>query len=188
MVTPTPNDTEPLAVRRGDTSKWYRSSGELDASTWSITYGFVKKDETAVTVAGVADFARWLITITPAVSALLAVGTWHWSASIDDATDRYTVATGALVVEPDFLTDTDVDPRSFAQRMVDLLEIRHENRAPNDIVASSFEAASITVMSDGEAREQLQFWRRRVATERSHRQTQEGRGNRGKIQSRFISR
>lgn len=158
--------SESLSIIRGDSAKWTRYVSDYLAPDWVLTYSFVRQGFATVQhVATDAGNGKHQLALTPAQTAALDVGAWYWGATVTDSTDRYTIGRGSVVLEPDYATDTGFDPRSFAQRMVDILRARLEKRAASDVVAQSAEGFSLSVMSDGDARAQLQYWERRLQVE-----------------------
>lgn len=115
---------EPTEFTVGETVKWTRSWGDYPASTWTLNYYFRgKKDsealdgDTSFDVLAVADGDEFDVTLSNAVTAVLAPGTYYWEARVDDGSEYKVVDSGRLIVKPGLeFQAAGYDGRSWARK------------------------------------------------------------------------
>lgn len=119
---------EPTRIVAGDTASWSTQLGDYPASSgWVLTYYLSKVAAAAapITVTSTASGAEHLITIAATTTAGYAVGTYHWTAVVTKASERYTVGTGTLEVAPD--PSASHDPRTHAEKCLASIETALES-------------------------------------------------------------
>jgi len=122
MAQTVPN-CEPTRITAGDTIAWTRSLADFPASAgWVLSYrlinALVKIDITAA--ASGDDHA---VSVSAATSAGYTSGKYAWQAVVTKTTERYTVGTGALVIDPNLAAEASgYDTRSSAQKCLDDLD------------------------------------------------------------------
>lgn len=127
MAIPT---NEPQSARAGDTWKWTRTLDDYPAGTWTLKYRFKNAAgyfEIVATPSG-TDHA---VTVAAATTAGYVAGSYTWMAWVEAGSEKYTVDTGTLTVDPDYRASTAAyDGRSHAQKMLDAIEAWLEARDP----------------------------------------------------------
>lgn len=129
-------ETEPRAIRAGDTLVFRRSFEHYPAPTWTLTYTLVN-GSARYTFAATADGADHLVSVAMATTAQWAAGAYDWVATVTDGTSRFEVSRGRITVRPDI--GEAVDLRSHARKALDAIEAVLESRASKD--QESFEIA-----------------------------------------------
>jgi hypothetical protein len=152
---------EPTKLVAGDAAKWTKNLPQyLPADGWVVTYAIVKAGvRYAVTASDNGDGTH-LVSVTAATTALWEPGAYHWQAYATKASERYTVAAGALTVVANFAAGA-ADGRSHVARTLDALEAVLEGRASSDQLAYSIGGRSISKMTP----EQLLTWRDKYRAE-----------------------
>ena len=158
--------TEPRSFVQGAKVEWTRSLTDFPASTWTLTYTF-RSDSHDFTVTATADGDTHAATITAAVTADIPAASYAWQAiASDGAGDVKAVDAGILTVEKDLANvETGFDPRSWARRMLDLIEARLEGTADRDDLSYSTEGLSVSRYSPDQLEERRSFYRRIVVRE-----------------------
>lgn len=130
---------EPLSLRAGDTWKWTRTLDDYPAPTWVLKYRF-KNATSYFEITAAASGTDHAVTVTAASTAAYAAGTYTWMAWVEGgSSEKYTVDTGTLVIDPDYRASTAAyDGRSHAKKMLDAIEAWLEAR---DIAVAEYEIA-----------------------------------------------
>lgn len=95
---------EPSRIVAGDTASWTTQLGDYPASAgWVLTYYLSKLggSTTPITFAATASGDAHLVTVSAATTSAWAVGTYHWTAVVTKAAERFTIGRGALEIAPD---------------------------------------------------------------------------------------
>ena len=131
-MTTIPN-TEPVKIIAGDSVSWRKSLSEYPASDgWVLKYA-LRGGGSAIDLIAAADGDDHLITITAAISAAYVAGDYTWTSFVTKTTERYTISTGPLTIEPDPVGQAaDVDLRSHAKIVLDAIDAVLEGRATTD--------------------------------------------------------
>lgn len=115
-------DTEPDVFDAGDTVQWRKNAGDYPPPTWTLKYSFVSKSGVFAATAA-DDNGNYLITLTPAETAIIVPDLYRWNATVTDGAARHTIATGTTRVNADLAaTASAADTRSHARQMLDALE------------------------------------------------------------------
>jgi len=134
-------DNEPLSLRAGDTWKWTRTLDDYPAGTWTLKYRF-KNAAGGFEITAAASGTDHAVTVAAATTAAYASGSYAWMAWVEGgSSEKYTVDTGVLVVDPDYRTGTAtaaLDDRSHARKMLDAIETWLESR---DSAVAEYEIA-----------------------------------------------
>lgn len=121
---------EPLSLRAGDTWKWTRTLDDYPAGTWTLKYRF-KNAADYFEIVAAASGTDHAVTVAAATSATYAAGRYTWMAWVEAGTEKFTVDTGTLEVNPDYRASTAAyDGRSHARKMLDAIEAWLEARDP----------------------------------------------------------
>ena len=122
---------EPSSLRAGDTWKWTRTLADYPAGTWTLKYRFKNATAYFEIVAGTSGTDH-LVSVAAATTAAYAAGSYTWMAWVEGgSSEKYTVDTGTLAVDPDYRASTAAyDGRSHARKMLDAIEAWLEARDP----------------------------------------------------------
>ena len=133
---------EPLAFNKGDTVKWAKNLPDyLPSDGWVLKYSFANSGASnTITCTDNGDGSH-LATIDKTTSAAFAAGHWNWQAYVESATERFTVAEGAIEVLAAMTAAT--DGRSHARIVLDNIEAYLENSS--NITAASYSIAGRTL-------------------------------------------
>lgn len=121
---------EPKLLHAGDSVAWSRElpSYPVDAG-WSVRYVFSGPDRHVVEAHG---GPLYRVELGAEQTRDWAAGLYRWVLLAQNGTQRVTVATGEIQVDPNLETAEPSDARSHAQRMLALIEAALERRIPKD--------------------------------------------------------
>lgn len=158
--------TEPQRFIQGALVEWTRSLTNFPASAWTLTYTFVSPTH-QFTVVATADGNTHSAAISAAASLDVPAGEYAWQAVADDgALDLKEIDAGFLLVRRRFSEEADgFEVRSFAARMLALIEARLEGTADRDDLSYSTEGLSVSRYSPEQLEERRAFYRRIVVHE-----------------------
>lgn len=158
--------TEPARFTQGEKVEWTRSLSNFPASSWTLTYTFISPSHT-FTVVATASGDSHAAVITAAISIDIPAEEYQWQALADDgAGDVKEIDGGFLLVIRRFSEESEgFDTRSFARRMLELIEARLEGTADRDDLSYSTEGLSVSRYSPDQLDERRAFYRRLVVTE-----------------------
>ena len=178
---------EPSSFVCGDTVQWTKSLSDFPATTYTLTYSFVK-DGKQFAVTGAASGTDYLMTILAATSAALTAGTYRWQAYATLSTARYPVGSGTTVVTPNFaVATTGYDDRTHVKKVLDALEAVILGKASNDQLATSINGHSLSKYSPAELITWRNQYRAFYAQEQKEERIAQGLGHSGKVRIRFLS-
>lgn len=124
---------QPPEIRSGDSITWRaQAPGYPVEDGWSLRYAL--RGPHAIDIDGIegAD-GDYLIEVESADSSNWPPGWYRWIAYVVAGTQRQTLATGDLEIQPNLLAiEAPEDMRSHARRMLDLIEAALEKRIPKD--------------------------------------------------------
>lgn len=122
---------EPTSARAGDTWKWTRTLADYPAGAWTLKYRFKNATGYFEIVAGTSGTDH-LVSVAAATTANYTAGSYTWMAWVEGgSSEKYTVDTGTLTVDPDYRSGTAAyDGRSHARKMLDAIEAWLEARDP----------------------------------------------------------
>lgn len=115
--------TEPARVRAGDTVTWRKSFADYPASAgWTLYYRLInaagKFDITAT-----ADGDTHLVSVPKATTDDWTAGDYTLLAWVADGTDRVSLPTGRITVQPDLAAQAaGYDSRTQAKKMLDAVD------------------------------------------------------------------
>jgi len=161
MTNPLDNvqDGEPLSLVAGDTWTWQRSDlgADFPPAAYSLTYSMQREGNTTAptTFTATESGETYTVTVPAATTAVLAAGTWQWTAHAIRTADsaRVTVGSGIFTVKPNPAVAH--DPRSHAAKVLAAIEALIEGRATSDVSSYSIAGRSLTKLSIDE----LMSWR-----------------------------
>lgn len=183
-------DNEPSELRAGDTWKWTRTLGDYPASTpWTLKYRF-KNAAGGFEITASASGDGYSVTVTAAASAAYAAGSYDWIGWVEnsDASEKYTIDTGTLLVLPNLRSGTATaaqDVRSHAQTVLDAVEAVIENRATLDQEAYEIAGRSLKRTPLAELFKFRRLYRAEVRAEKQAEAIRNGTAVGGRIQFRI---
>ena len=159
--------TVPQTLIAGDTWQWDTELEDYPAPAWTLAWYFENKDGN-FTVATAAEGTAHRATLSAGESALIKPGGYLARATVHngDGGERYTVVDGAwITVKPDPGAATNIDHRSHARRVVEMIEAYLED--PTNVAASSYSLGgrSLSRWSRADLRVELDKYRREIAFE-----------------------
>lgn len=162
---------EALRVFAGDTVTWTRSiPGYSAADGFSAVYYLRNKENVYGPLVCSADGTTFTLAVSAADSAGWVAGVYAWTLFAKKGeTDRYLIDKGEITVDanPDSAAGQDV--RTFAQKMVDLLEelLTKVAATPHtNLSVSTSNSRSVTYKSLEEVSKELTRYRRQVRAEK----------------------
>lgn len=158
---------EPDGFVSGDRVRWTRSITVLGvlrdpADSWVLSYSLVSPD-TKLTLTGSDNGdGTHLIDLPAATTADYPPGVYAWQAYVSKTTDRFLVGKGSICIEPNFSALTSYDGRTWARRMLSLVEKMIEGKGSRtDVASHTLGGHSLTRYSPAE----LMEWRDRLRAE-----------------------
>lgn len=124
--------SEPARLRAGDTWKWTRTLADYPAPTWTLKYRF-KSSKGGFEVAAAAIGTDHAVTVAAATSGTFIADTYTWIAWVEAGSEKFTVGSGAVVIDPDYRSTgaaTPLDDRAHARKMLAAIESWLETRDP----------------------------------------------------------
>lgn len=153
---------EPEKVTRGDTVKWIISHGDyLAASGWTLSYALQKEggDGPAITITGTASGNSHLVEVSAGDSQVWLPGTYQWQKYFTNSGgERYSSGGGRIEIADNFAGGADVDPRSRARRILDLIDANWEKLANKQVVASTVDGIQLQFRSIQELKLERDYW------------------------------
>lgn len=138
MTAAIPTD-EPTRARAGDTWKWTRTLADYPASAWTLTYYLKHPTADRISIVATASGDDHSVTVAQNTSSTYTPGTWSWIASVDSGTEKHTVDTGTIIIEPDYRASTGaLDDRSHARKTLVAIEAWIEG---HDLAVAEYEIA-----------------------------------------------
>lgn len=139
-MAPTIPTTHPTVARAGDTWAWTASFADFPVSDdWVLSYALVSTsnatqapltwDPSYVT----DDGTRYTVTIPATITAALVAGGYRLTAFLTLSSQRFTVYTGALLVEADAATLAVGEGRTHSEKVLSYIEAVIEGRATADV-------------------------------------------------------
>jgi hypothetical protein len=142
---------EPDSVTAGDSVTWEISLPDYPASDgWALSYALISTT-TKIAIAAAASGADHLVTIAAAVSTTWKAGTYDWQAYVTKTTQRITVRSGRITIQPNFSTATPfkssarqileainaalLGTGTLTQRMTEINGKRIERHSPGELLA-----------------------------------------------------
>lgn len=115
---------EPERFRAGDTLTWRKSLDEFPAADgWTLHYRLINASA-RIDITATADGADHLVSVPAATSDDYVSGDYNWVSWVTSGTERHTVATGRITIQPDLaaVSAAGYDSRSAAKKTLDLVD------------------------------------------------------------------
>lgn len=115
---------EPKELRAGQTWRWRREDlSDYPADTWSLKYWFKRQGGTdKFSVEASADGTSFAVEVLASTTAAYVADDYTWVAEVTSGTEIFEVDRGTLKLLPRYNTDTALDDRSHAKKMLELVE------------------------------------------------------------------
>ena len=144
----------------GDTIRWMIQDAEHAVGTWTYTFRFANAAG-AFSKSGVDDGdGNHLFKFTPAQSASLAAGKFHWQLQLTDGSDVFTVARSSEAIEVVASMSAATDARSEAETNVEA--IRAMIAGKQDVASYEIAGRALSRFSWDELQQALTFWEQRL--------------------------
>lgn len=177
--------TEPLELSAGDRWQWRREDlSDYPASEWTLTYYF-KAATGSFSVTAIPDGDVFAVDEATTKTAVLAAGTYDWTAYVSKTGDRRRVDNGQLVVLADMAGNGDVDLRSHAVKTLAAIEAVLEGRASRDQESYSINGRSLSRTSLPDLIALRRTYRAEVIAEKQAADRAAGRAASGILKIRF---
>jgi hypothetical protein len=120
----------PAKFRAGDSLSFLDTLSEYPADeSWVLTY-VISDGASRYELTSTASGSDHQITKTPTNTAKWVAGSYKWVAYVSDGTDRHTIDSGWITIEPDLVNPT--DERNHVQKVLAAIEAVIEKRASMD--------------------------------------------------------
>jgi len=144
--------TEPSVFVAGDTLKFKRYfAGYPPADGWVLSYALVM-DSYRIGFSGSDNGDGYhLINVSASNTKDWKTGQYRWQAYVSKGSERYSVASGEMEIQPDFASRTDgYDARSHVKQVLDALEAVILKKASKDQLRYSIAGMTLEKMSPGD--------------------------------------
>lgn len=184
--------TEPVEIIAGDYIAWKRTDLGIDYPPASYTLSYIARSEGTparkISITAAADGDDYLVELASATTLEYTAANYHWTAYITRNSDsaRITIDTGIWTVRPDRASSAD-DPRTFARKMLALIETALLNRATNeqlDVLAYDLGIDASATRDPAKLLEHRTYWQRELVKENRKIAARKGNGG-SKIGVRF---
>lgn len=119
--------TEPARITAGDTIAWTKTLSAYPANDgWSLTYTLINSAGRIV-INATASGADHQVNVAAATSADYAAGVYLWQAHVQKSSDRFTIASGTIVVAPNLAAASTYDTRTSARKALDAVNAAMES-------------------------------------------------------------
>lgn len=119
--------TEPSRITAGDTASWLKSLSDYPASAgWVLTYTLINS-AAKITITATASGADHSVSVSAATSAGYTAATYTWHAAVALGSERYTVGTGSIVIDPNLAAASTFDTRSTAKKALEAVNLLLES-------------------------------------------------------------
>lgn len=187
MSAPIPTN-EPLELRAGMTWQWRRENlSYYPASSWTLTYWFKQLAAAGAkfSVQATADGDAHAVNVLAATTAGYTADDYSWVAVVTGgASEAYEVDRGTVKLLPKYGTDTALDDRSHARKMLDALEAMAESKASLDQLEYSIGTRQLKRLTPEEVVSWTNYYRSRVFAEDANQRARNGYGA-GRILTRL---
>lgn len=162
--------TEPTEITAGDTVSWTRSLPDyLPVNGWVLSY-ILLNSSGKITIRADADGETHSVEVTASTTAGWAAGRYAWQAIVVSGSERHTVGTGVIEIRPNYSTQTTLETRSQARRILAGLMDAYENYVTANggrghVAEYQIAGRSMKFRTAEEILQQIEHWKREVARE-----------------------
>lgn len=182
--------TEPDSFVVGDFVQWKRTDLSSDYPNDQYTASYVSRDAKGgsheFAVSGSASGDDYLFSILGSASSAFSGGRHRWQLEIvrNSDSERVVVDSGHWEIVVD-LDDSNVDPRSHAEIMVDKIQSILEGKADSDVEEYSVQGRSLKKMSYQELLDARKYYKQEVRSEKLKEMVKRGKGSSATIEVTF---
>lgn len=180
-----PKSYEPEKNTAGVTWTWKKTLTDYPASDWSLVYYLRRNGQTLTSFSGTADGDTHSVTVAASTTAAFVAGTYDFIGWVTKGTEKFEVFNSTLEVLPNPTNSSAYDPRSHAQKVLDLIEAAMEGRAENGIESYSIGGRSINKIPLQELRKLYERYADDVRREKQAERLLNGRRSGKNIGVRF---
>lgn len=183
--------SEPTEFTAGSLVQWKRADLAVDypPTLYDLVYKARLRggNNPEISATATNSNGEFLVTLTNAVTAAVVPGDYYWQAEIERKSDqaRILVARGQWKIIPD-LDQTNADPRSHAEIMLDKIQSLLEGRADKDVTSYSINGRSIAKMSVADLLSWRDYYKREVNLERRKADAAAGKPSSATVKVRFL--
>lgn len=181
-------EIEPVEITSGDLVMWRRTDLAAYISGYTLSYVFrPAAGGTSTVVNATLSGSEFRVSMSAAVTALMAAGRWYWQAYLTRTSDsaRVVLADGETTVLPNLATVA-TDTRSHSRKMLDAIEAVMEGRATTDVASYTIGGRQINKMSAEDLMKWRSYYRAEVQAESDVERIESGLKPKNTIQARFI--
>lgn len=157
----TPKNYDPIQITAGDTLTFQRSLGDFPASQgWQLTYS-LRGNGQDIEFSSTASGDTHVINVTAAETAGWLPGQYVMEGFAENAntSERQRIYINNLVVGINLPASApDVDVKTHAQKMIELIQKVQTGKLAHDILESDVEGTRIKRMSPKELRDEYNYW------------------------------
>lgn len=178
-------------LTKGDSAQWDDDPWIINGKTYdssAYTLKYVLRGPAVLDLTAAANGQGWTTTLSTTNSATLTPGSYTWAAILTSASERITVATGALAVGNDILAAAaGYDGRSVAEiALADAEAALSTFRASRGRTKKyTIGSRSMEFDSAADILVEISYWRIKVRNENSLRDIADGLGNPRNLYVRF---
>lgn len=185
---------EPDTLQAGDLVRWRRTdlSNTYDPTLYDLTYSARKAGAgtraVEISITATSDATGFYIDESSTDTDDWEPGTYHWQAYITRKADseRIRVDYGRWQIMVNFDIGVGEDPRSHAEKMIDLIETALENRAGSDIIYYMIGGRAVSKIPPKELREMRDYYKAELAAEIDAERRANGLPTKNNLTVRFV--
>lgn len=182
--------TEPPEILAGDTLQWTKNIFDYPATDgYTLKYRLINAAG-KIDITAAASGADHAVSVTAAITAAYTAGTYTWTSFVEKGAgaslERYTIATGTIIVKPSLATQAaGLDTRSHVKKVLDALEAAIEGRATRTDLTYSIAGRQIQHMDHAQLMKARDLYKTEYARELRAERIKQGLGGGGKVLVRF---
>lgn len=171
----------PLNITAGDSIAWTISHDDYPAGdSWVLSYVLLNSSA-KIEISSSASGDDHEVSLAAATTADYTTGVYQFAAYMTKGSDRYTVDTGSIEILANYATQTTLDTRSTAKKMLDAIDSLLVGKASKDVFSYSIGGRSLTSLTI----EELESWRDKYAAKYRKEQIANGDIKRKIIKTQF---
>jgi len=176
----------PKQITAGDTISFTESvSGYAPEDGWALSYTLVTATKKIEITSSDNGDGLHLVAETAANTALYAPDDYNWQSYVTKAAERFSVATGAVTIKPNFAGSAR-DARSHVKKTLDAIESLIEGKAGKDVDSYSIQGRSLSKMNITELLEWRDKYKRELAQLEKEADLAAGIGSSNKVYTRLV--
>lgn len=137
----------PTTINAGDTLCFTDTFVDYPATTYTLTYRLVGSNG-SYTFTASASGSSYEVDVAAATTAAWAAGTYQATGTVSDGSDRFTVVSKTVEIEPDYsVMSSSTDIRTHEEKTLDAINAVIENRATADHNSYTIAGRTISKMT-----------------------------------------